>query len=300
MSEILYLAKNLTKDFPKSKFKLEISKVELKRNTITGVVGENGNGKTTLLNIIAGNLLAKNETLKYFDFSPKNSKDWISIKDKIAFIPQRIPKWHGTLMQNLQLKAAIEKIPTNEIDSEINRVIKFLDLKKYSHLKWKEISTGYRLRFELARVLIGNPQLLVLDEPIANLDIKAQQKFLTDLREIANSKDYPVSIILSSQQLHEIETIADDMIFLKQGKDIFSGNVNELIDNNNIIEIMVSESKSLEKWLKIKTYEFSKNGVYYQINIKEKTGNDFLNETISEGFEVKYYRNISKSTKKLF
>jgi len=300
MQDTLFLGVNIIKNFTRSNFKLEIPEIDLKTNTITGVVGENGNGKTTLLNIIAGNLLSENETLAYFGKKPINSEDWLSIKDKIAFIPQRIPKWYGTLLHNLQLKAAIEKIPANEIDIEINKVIKFLDLEQYSHLKWSEISTGYRLRFELARVLIGKPKLLVLDEPIANLDIKSQQKILSDLKDLAKSEEYPISIILSSQQLHEIETVADDMIFLKQGKAIFSGNVNNLEDDTNVVELLVSEIETLEKWLEIINVKFSRNGVYYQIETNDKTGNEFLKELINEGFEINYFRNISKSTKKLF
>jgi len=300
MQDTLFLGVNTIKNFTRSNFKLEIPEIDLKTNTITGVVGENGNGKTTLLNIIAGNLLSENETLAYFGKKPINSEDWLSIKDKIAFIPQRIPKWYGTLLHNLQLKAAIEKIPANKIDIEINKVIKFLDLEQYSHLKWSEISTGYRLRFELARVLIGKPKLLVLDEPIAPLDIKSQQKILSDLKDLAKSEEYPISIILSSQQLHEIETVADDMIFLKQGKAIFSGNVNNLEDDTNVVELLVSEIETLEKWLEIINVKFSRNGVYYQIKTNDKTGNEFLKELINEGFEINYFRNISKSTKKLF
>jgi len=184
MQKNIFSAENLTKYFPRSNFKLDISKIVLPQGSITGVVGENGNGKTTLLNIIAGNLACDTGSLSYYDKQPDSTRDWIAVKDKIAFIPQRIPRWYGSLMQNLRLKAAIEGFAPDAIDDEINRVIGFLNLQKYAHLHWTEISTGYRLRFELARVLIGNPKLLVLDEPIANLDIKAQQKFLSDLKEL--------------------------------------------------------------------------------------------------------------------
>lgn len=297
---MIFSATKLIKQYKKSNFTLAVSKVNLKTSSITGVVGENGNGKTTLLNIIAGKLSAESETFTYFNKTPQSTEDWINIKDKIAFIPQRIPKWYGTLMQNLKLKASLENIPTNEIDTELNKVLAFLGLTKYAHLKWSEISTGYRLRFELARILIGKPQLLVLDEPIANLDINAQQQFLSDLKEIINAKDYPIAIVLSSQQLHEIETIADEMIFIKEGKAIFSGNKEALISNTNIIELLVKNTTNLINFLTDSTYKYSKKGVYYQIEIGELSSNDFLSFLISENIEVSYYRNISNSTKKLF
>ena len=294
----LYTAKNLIKYYPKSNFKLEIPTIQLAANSITGVVGENGNGKTTLLNIIAGNLSIDTGDCSYFAATPKTTKDWERIKDRIGFIPQRIPKWYGTLLQNLQLKAAVEKIPTETIDDELDTLLDFLGLSKYKHLKWTEISTGYRLRFELARILIGNPELLVLDEPIANLDINAQQQFLSDLKSIAQKRN--VAVILSSQQLHEIETVADQMIFIKAGKAVFSGNISTLETATNTIEVLVKDEAKLLEFLANTAFTHEKRGVYYQIQIGETLGNEFLYELIQKGIQINYYRDISKSTKKLF
>lgn len=300
MENSLFYGKNIIKHYPRSNFKLDISEVDLLPNSIIGVVGENGNGKTTLLNIIVGNLDASFDSRLYFGKSPKSIKDWIQVKDRIAFIPQRIPKWYGSLKQNLMLKAALENIPSDKIDKELDEILEFLGLTKYAHLKWSEISSGYRLRFELARILIGKPQLLVLDEPIANLDINAQQKFLSDLKRIVQAKEYSVAVILSSQQLHEIEAVADHMIFIKQGKSVFSGNVENLLGASNTIEILVKKEASFENWLSSSSIEFKKNGVYFQVDIGTKSSNDFLTELIANKFEIEYYRNISKSTKKLF
>lgn len=300
MAKPIYSGINITKFFPRSNFKLEIPELHLLPNSITGVVGENGNGKTTLLNIIAGNLAADTISNAYFGKSPITATDWSKVKDKIAFIPQRIPRWYGTLLQNLQLKAAIEKIPSKEIDTELDQILAFLGLTKYAHLKWSEISTGYRLRFELARILIGKPKLLVLDEPIANLDINAQQRFLADLKKLAEVKENPIAIILSSQQLHEIETIASQMVFIKEGKALFNGAMANLETTSNTIEILVENPDKLIDLCLKKEYKAEKRGVYYQINIANSLTNEFLYELIQEGISITYFRDISKSTKKLF
>ncbi len=301
MIKTIFSATDIIKKYKKSNFTLDVAKIELKPDTITGVVGENGNGKTTLLNIIAGNIKAESSSFTYFEKTPTTANNWIDIREKIAFIPQRIPRWYGTLRQNLLLKATLENIPKEEIENELEEVLNFLNLKKYAHLKWSEISTGYRLRFELARILIGKPQLLVLDEPIANLDINAQQQFLSDLKSLTISKDYPITIILSSQQLHEIETVADEMIFMKHGKSIFSGNKESLTSDKNTIELLVENTTELEQFLKTKNIEFLKRGVYYHIELDNTiTSNAFLKDLISNTIEISYYRNISNSTKKLF
>jgi len=300
MPEILYSTTGIIKEFPKSRFKLETPKIDLAIGSITGVVGENGNGKTTLLNIIAGNLAPTKAKVSYFGATPETASDWMTIKDKIAFIPQRIPKWYGTLLQNLQLKAAIEKIPSALIDAKLDEILAFLDLEQYKHLKWSEISTGYRLRFELARVLIGSPKLLVLDEPIANLDINAQQKFLSDLKTLSENTANPIAVILSSQQLHEIETVASQMIFIKKGKVLFSGNVDTLETNSSVVELLVEQEDKLEELLTQKAFSHNKRGVYHQIDIKDSLSNEFLYDLIQAGITINYYRDISKSTKKLF
>lgn len=296
---LLFQAEAIKKEYPRSRFSLEVPSVELPESSITGVVGENGNGKTTLLNIIAGRLRAEGR-LSYFGQIPSPSNSWSKIKDKIAFIPQRIPRWYGSLIQNLQLKAAIEGIETNQIDDYLDEILDFLDLQKFRNLYWTEISTGYRLRFELARVLIGKPNLLVLDEPLANLDINTQQKFLSDLKNILKDKDYPTAVVLSSQQLHEIEAVADHMVFLKGGKAIFSGANTELQkEDSKLLEFQVEDEGALESWLAGQAVSYKKRGEYYQVETGLKPS-ELITQVLSAGIQLKYFRDISSSTKRLF
>jgi ABC-2 type transport system ATP-binding protein len=300
--ELLFSGTNIQKSYPKSNFTLQVDQLSLYSGSITGVVGENGNGKTTLLNVVAGEL-ASTGKLEYLKFNHPKSPNWTRLKDSIAFIPQRIPRWYGTLYQNLCLKAALEKIPADQIDSYLNEILDFLNLHQYKNLTWAEISTGYRLRFELARVLIGKPKILVLDEPIANLDINTQQKFLSDLKNILATKEYPVAAILSSQQLHEIESVADHMVFLRNGKAIFSGNVDQIAEEqqNDILEIQVKDNPRLEEFLHNQDLAYKRRGEYYQIEMDKLKGkNEFLRSLLSQDFEIKYYRDISNSTKRLF
>jgi ABC-2 type transport system ATP-binding protein len=292
----------ISKYFPNSNFRLEIPELVLGENSITGVVGENGNGKTTLLDIIAGESKGTGE-FKYFNNVVDSSTDWLKIKDYIGFIPQRIPRWYGTLEENLFLKARLSGIATQEIDHRVDEMLDFLDLNEYRTLKWTEISTGYRLRFELARILLGSPKLLVLDEPLANLDINTQQKFLSDLRDLVSVKDEKMAIIISSQQLHEIESVATQMVFLKKGQMIFSGESDKIAasSDQSVIELMVIE-KDREKTQQLFTnndIHFSARGPYLQLESALKP-NDVLQLLIHDKIEIIYFRDLTRSTKRFF
>lgn len=271
---------------------------------ITGIVGENGNGKTTLLRIIAGGLAHNDGEINY-NIEGVHNDDWYNIKQQIAFIPQRIPKWYGTLRENLKFNAAIHGIKGTENDKRCDFIIHRLGLSQFAHLKWKELSSGYKLRFELAKMLVWNPKILVLDEPLANLDINAQQHLLQDIKQIASSIKNPVSVILSSQQLHEIETISDNIIFLRNGNCEYSGEVKKFAEERteNSFEISGDFSfKELQPLLsKIEGSKIEDNGTSFTVHIPlTMDQNTFLRTILDMGITLHYYRDISRSTRKLF
>jgi len=300
MTEI-FKVENLKKKFNRSGFQLSVDQLSLLAGSITGVVGENGNGKTTLLDIIAGETKADGQ-FHYFGIEANSHTNWLELKNNIGFIPQRIPRWYGTLEQNLVIKAALEGISADNIDGELDKLLDFLGLQEYRKLNWTEISTGYRLRFELARILIGNPRLLVLDEPLANLDINTQQKFLSDLKKLLAKKDYPLAVILSSQQLHEIESVADQMLFIKKGEVLYNGNLaNISLDEEHVYELQLNDrdGHDTETYFDSMGYKVCIVGPYYQITTKQSVS-IFLKTLSDNDMEIKYFRNLSNSTKRFF
>lgn len=296
----IFHAQNLSQQFSRSLFHLRLDELQLDPGSITGVVGENGNGKTTLLNIVAGETKADG-SYKYFGDAIHKNSDWGKLKNHIGFIPQRISRWHGTLEQNLYLKAALEGIGPGDIDKRLDELLGFLDLQNFRKLKWTEISTGYRLRFELARVLLGSPKLLVLDEPLANLDINTQQKFLSDLKSLLNKRDEPLAIILSSQQLHEIESVATQMLFLKQGEVVYSGDLASIAHTGTqrIYELQLDKVEGLPEEFINEGEELSSNGPYILIQTSDSAAS-LLSRVLKAEYDVKYFRDLTTSTKRFF
>lgn len=223
-SNLVFEGKGICKNYKvrSTKFNLRSIDLNLRLSEITAIVGENGNGKTTLLRIIAGELAASQGEVSYPYWTSSGDTDWYSIKKQIAYVPQELPKWHGLLVENLQFAASIHDITGKDNDREVDWIIYRLGLEQYKKAKWNEISGGYKRRFALAMALICKPKLLILDEPMANLDINTQMRFLQDLRDLANSCKYPIAVVISSQNLYDIEIIADQIIFIKNGRAAYS------------------------------------------------------------------------------
>ena len=293
-------ARNILKSYSSKKFSLGPVSVEIKKGQVYGLVGENGNGKTTLLRILAKEISYNEGELNYsFNQIPKNDYD---LRTKLVYIPQRTAKWYGSLKDNLKFVLSNYGISSEENETRVLMMIARLGLWNYKHLKWSELSSGYKMRFELARTLLRKPELLLLDEPLANLDVLAQQVILEDLKAIANSVNHPIALILSSQQLYEVEKVSDKVIFLKNGQ--YKNNENGLIsDNQLIIEIDTSNSREdlLETFKNFKLEKLNFNGGVFVAYFAEETE---LYQVISAlgntKIQITYLRNISNSTRRFF
>ena len=285
-------------------FEFQTISLKLKPGKIIGLVGENGNGKTTLLRMICGDL-APDEGEIVYHFDGQNFRNWLDIKKRIAFIPQRIEKWYGSAEHQLSFEAAIKKFKAPLNSEKVEFIIHRLGLSNFRELQWSQLSSGYKLRFEIAMNLVWDPRVLILDEPLANLDLQAQELLLQDLRNLANSLRNPLSIILSSQQLHEVETIADQIIFLKNGRAVFNGPLSdfEQLDKSQTFELngkfnYQDLQKLLGDWKDLKIEQSASSFLIHCSNEHKKE--ELLLRLINAKLEIEYFRNISNSTKKLF
>ena len=180
-----------------------------------------------------------------------------------------------------------------------------MGLYKYKCMQWTELTGGYKMRFEIARALLPGPDLLILDEPLAPLDIVAMHTFLRDLRDIASSPARPLPVIVSSQHLHEIESIADKILFIEDGKSRFYGTVEELKSGGetNSFEIACGLTPAeLQEKLRIPgILNIRDSGSGAIINAsREVTAGVLLDELLKSNTVIEYFRDISKSTRKMF
>jgi ABC-type multidrug transport system ATPase subunit len=162
----------------------------------------NASGKTTLLNLILGRLRPEEGHIAYPALGVNAS--WAKIKSRLASVDQLPERWYGSLRHNLNHTAAAFGVLGKSNEELVNWYVHRYGLHEFADATWDEISGGFKIRFELVRALLSKPELLVLDEPLAYLDIVTQQLFLSDLRSIASSIENPTPIVVTSQHLHEI------------------------------------------------------------------------------------------------
>ncbi|MES2544218.1 MAG: ABC transporter ATP-binding protein [Bacteroidota bacterium] len=280
------------------KFTLGPISLSIKSGEIIGLVGENGNGKTTLLRSICGELFPTEGIIKYhFPYD-----DQYDLRTKLVYIPQRTETWRGSMYKNLEFAASCYGYSPEENNLVVDLIITRLGLRKFRNYNWSGLSSGYKMRFELARMLLRKPQVLLIDEPLANLDILAQQTVLDDFRNIANSAFRPIAIILSSQQLYEVEKTSNQVVFLKQGaqRNLKS---EESQEQNFIVEFETSETISIlnQKLSQLNLISLEQNGgTLIAVFPIETTISDFMKMLIEEQITINYLRNITHSTRRFF
>jgi ABC-2 type transport system ATP-binding protein len=294
----LITAEKVAKTYSGGNFSLKPISVDIKTGNVLGVVGENGNGKTTLLRCLAGQLALDGGSVQYHQL---NKPDNYAVKNHIAFIPQRIPRWYGLLKDNLHFSAAIAGVHGSKNDLMVDFMLERLNLGRYAHLTWNQISSGYRTRFEIARILLQKPRLLILDEPLANLDINAQQTILTDLIFMAKAAHNPMGIILSSQQLHEVEKVADTVIFIKNGNCLYSSNDKEEKITSTAVEFETSASRdAVLQIFGTENIELQFNGGFYTIVTATLSAQQLIAKMVEAQLPLTYFRDITYSTKRFF
>lgn len=299
--ETLISTTEVEKVYNKRKFKLHPITFDLKSREVVGLVGENGNGKTTLLRLICGELKPTDGEINYHFTTAKPFTH--ELRTKLVYVPQRIDVLYGSLLDNLQFT-----LTAYGINDEGNKLLAYVMLARlglwtYKDLQWKQLSSGYKMRFELARTLLRRPQVLLLDEPLANLDILAQQIILEDLKYLSQSIRNPFGVILSSQQLYEVEKVSTEVLFLEQGKLKLQEDKEELNNNYTIVEIDVNNNKEelLTAFSDVNLVQLKFNGgsfiAYFDGSVSM---NSILTVVGKSSLEVKYIRDISKSSRRFF
>jgi ABC-2 type transport system ATP-binding protein len=301
---VLLSAKEVSKKYAHGRFSLSATNVTLNPAQIIGLVGENGNGKTTLLRLLHGELQPDSGSIDYHLSTGEKGRGLYDTKAALGFIPQRPQQWYGGLMENLHFASTFTGYTGKENHLWTEIMVARMGLRPFRGYSWSRISSGYKMRFELARTLIRKPNILLLDEPLANLDMLAQQIILEDLRYLAQSHSSPLSILLSSQQLYEVEKVSDQVIFLQKGVPKYQSTVSETeIATGLTIELETTASREVLQTLFASQglQKLSFNGGVYIMYFEGAISFAAVLKQLGEAdLLLKYIRDISASSRRFF
>lgn len=195
-------------------------------NGIYGLLGPNGAGKSTLMNMITDNLLPDSDGGKILWNGEETHTLKERFRNRLGFMPQQQNLYESmTARTFLNYIASLKSLDRKSAESEIPRIVERVELTESIDKKMGGFSGGMKQRVLIAAAMLGNPDLLILDEPTAGLDPK--QRVI--IRNMVSDLGHEKIIIISTHIVSDIETIAKEILFLKEGQLIDSGTIPELV-----------------------------------------------------------------------
>ena len=245
---------NLTKTY--DNFKLDNITLEIKKGSIIGLIGENGAGKTTLIKLLLGLIKKdKGDILLFNKILNSKVKEDIGVVLDDSFFPEVIKvKDVNPVMKNIY-KSWDEKL-----------FFKYLkDFSLNENMLIKNLSKGMKKKLEIITALSHHPKLLILDEPTSGLDPVVRKEILDIFLDFIENGEN--SILFSSHITSDIESIADYIIFIDNGKLVFDKEKDDILDNYGIVKCSDNDFKKISK---NNIISYLKNKYNYEVLVNDR------------------------------
>ncbi|MEF9990667.1 MAG: ABC transporter ATP-binding protein [Romboutsia sp.] len=188
--------------------------LDIKKNEFLTLLGPSGCGKTTTLKIIAGFEYADNGKVlfenKDMNELPPYERQINTVFQKYALFP------HMNIYENIAFGLKIKKMPKNEIDKKVKEMLKLVALEGFENRSIESLSGGQQQRIAIARALVNEPKVLLLDEPLGALDLKLRQEMQTELKKI--QQKLGITFVFVTHDQEEALTMSDTIIVMNKGK----------------------------------------------------------------------------------
>ena len=247
--------KNVTKKYGKVTAVDNIS-FTINDGEIVGLLGPNGAGKSTTMNMLTGFIEQTSGTIiiDNYDMLKKPKK----AKKEIGYMPEGVPLYTDlTVKEFVRYMAEIKKVDRKERKEKVEKIIEQTGLKDVQKKLIKNLSRGYKQRVSMAGALVGEPKILILDEPTVGLDPKQ----ITEIRNLIKELGKTHTVILSSHILSEVSQICNKVIIINKGKIVAIDTPEHLEDkvtNNNCLYVTVEDTENKKKDIKDKIKDIEK------------------------------------------
>jgi len=199
---------------------------KISKGSIVGLLGPNGCGKTTTIGMILGLIKPSSGSVHINGENIENENSRTKILEKVNFISPyvELPK-KLTVEENLKVYGKLYGV--NNLQDKISDLMKQLNLIEFKKRKTGELSSGQKNRVSLAKALINDPEILLLDEPTASLDPDVGDYIRGYIENFASKKG--VTILLASHNMNEVERLCNEVMMMKNGEIIDKGTCDSLI-----------------------------------------------------------------------
>ena len=216
---------------------------EIGQGEIVGFLGPNGAGKSTTMRILTGFSPASSGTAVIAGHDI--SKDPVAAKRNIGYLPESVPLYHEMVTRSfLAYAAEVKGVPRFKRSAEVGRVMERCGLSHMANRTIGHLSKGYRQRVGLAQALVGNPPVLILDEPTVGLDPKQ----IVEIRQMIKALAEDHTVLLSTHILPEVATICRRVLIINRGAIVAEGLMEDLTrkDGSRTLEDVFMEAIATE------------------------------------------------------
>lgn len=234
----------------------------INNNEVVGFLGPNGAGKSTTMNMITGYIEPTSGKIIVNDYDV--SKDPKKVKRQIGYMPESTPLYNDlTVREFVNYMADLKYVKRKEKKEKVDKVLQDVGLTSVQKKLIRNLSRGYKQRVSMAGALIGDPKVLILDEPTVGLDPKQ----ITEIRDLIRKLGKNHTVILSSHILSEVSQICERVIIINKGKVLAvdtPSNLEEKFEDENRIFVTVEDeqnkiNKIAKKIKNLKSIEFIKD-----------------------------------------
>ena len=298
MPELAIQIKNLKKSY-QDVFALKGVNVDIPKGEFFGLLGPNGAGKTTTINILTG--LVFKDSGNCLVFGKDTVNDYRFTRSKIGIAAQELSvDWFFSIENLLFFQAGYYGINRIDAKQKIDSLLKRLGLDKKKNSKLRQLSGGMKRRFQIAKALVHDPDILILDEPTAGVDVELRHELWNYLRELHNNGK---TILLTTHYIEEAELLCDKVSIIDEGKILKQGSPKSLTEDLGQSGITVQlTQESIDKKLPMLDLDYSieDSRIHFSVKNPELVIPKIIQELTSKNIAIHSIKTKTSSLEDVF